>query len=105
MARIYCCGGPNEKGTAVVIYVPPDLEVHRGDVIELRAADPSKKGELGQINVVTRIRQAAADHNGACRWDPPDERLWCRTLYADWMVEEGWKFQHGLYKAWYKPPP
>ena len=102
MARIECCGGPNEESSAIMMYVPTDLEVHKGDVVELRAADPNKKGELGQLNVVSRVIQKA-DEVGPCWWDPPDDLLWCRTLYADWMPQEGWVHQGGLYKAWYKP--
>jgi len=105
LARIECCGGPNEKSSAIMMYVPPGLDVRPGDIVELRAADPSKKAEVGQLNVVTRIIQTAADRDGPCRWDPPDDRLWCRTLYADWMPQEGWVQQGGLYKAWYKPAP
>jgi len=103
LARIECCGGPNEKSSAIMIYVPPESEVQRGDIVELRAADPSKKGSINQVNVVTRIRQKAAETAGSCRWDPPNEGLWSRTLYADWMPQEGWKLQGGLYKGWYKP--
>jgi hypothetical protein len=105
VSRIECCGGPNEESSAIVIYVPPSVKVQRGDIVELRAADPAKKGQLGQVNVVTRIVQQAGDPNGTIRWNPPDQRLWCRTLYADWMRQEGWKYQGGLYKAWYKPAP
>jgi hypothetical protein len=76
-----------------------------GDIVEVRVADPLKKGSLRQLNTVTQIRQKAGDKSRTCRWDPPDERLWTRILYADWMPAEGWKFKGGLDKAWYKPPP
>jgi hypothetical protein len=105
LARIECCGGPNEKSSAIMMYVPPGLDLHPGDIVELRAADPSKKAAVGQLNVVTRVIQIATDQNGPCRWDPPKDFLWGRTLYADWMPQEGWVHQGGLYKAWYKPGP
>jgi hypothetical protein len=105
IARIYCCGGLMEKIAFIEVYVPEGIRVELGDIVEVRVADPSKKGRPEQLNTVAQIRQKAGDKSGTCRWDPPDERLWTRILYADWMPGEGWKHQGGLNKAWYKPPP
>ena len=104
LARIYCCGGWAEKPTAPAIYVPPGINVERGDIVELRVGHPPKKGAPGELNTVIRVRQKADDQNGSCRWDPPNERLWMRILYADWMPQEGWVYKGGISKAWYKPP-
>lgn len=101
--RVYCCGGPPQQAT--VFYVPPTLRVKLGDVVEVRIGRPQGNGGPGQVNTVTRIRQQAGDKQGSVRWDPPDERLWMRILYADWMPREGWVYQGGLAKTWYKPPP
>ena len=104
MTAIYCCGGPNEKGEARVVYVPAGITVERNDIVEVRVGHPPEGDKLGTPNTVTRIRQRAGEVGGSCRWDPPDERLWVRILYADWMPAEGWVRQGGLFPAWYKPP-
>jgi len=104
LVRIYCCGGPNEKSTAPAIYIPSGIDVQLGDIVEFRAGHPPEKGVAGEVNTVTRVRQRLTDKEPTCRWDPPDERHWTRILYADWMPKEGWVLQHGLWKAWYKPP-
>jgi hypothetical protein len=104
-ARIYCCGGPNERQTAPIVYVPTGINAEPGDIIEMKVGHPSRNGDPGELNTTTQIRQKASETGGSCRWDPPDERLWTRTLYADWMPKEGWIRQGGLYNAWYKPPP
>jgi hypothetical protein len=101
--RIYCCGGPNEKGEMRIVYVPPNLNTKPGDVVEVRVGNPPKAGNPGVANMVTQVRQRVGEA-GSCRWDPPDDRLWVRTIYADWMPGEGWVRQGGLYPTWYKPP-
>jgi hypothetical protein len=98
--RIYCCGGPNQDSTMRLIYIPPSLNVQIGDIIEYRVGSPEPGGKL---NTATRILQQAGTSGGQIRWDPPDDRLWQRVLYADWMPGEGWVHQGGLNAAWYKP--
>ena len=104
LGRIYCCGGPNEGPTAMLIYVPPAMQVELGDIVEVLVGSESSKTDPGKLNTLTKIRQKASESNGPCRWDPPDDRKWARILYADWMKQEGWVHKGGLYPAWYKPP-
>jgi len=100
LARIYCCGGPT---TAPVLYVPSGLEVKTGDIVEFISGRPPKKGDAGLLNTVTRIVQRYDDSSPRCRWDPPNEGLWQRVLYCDWMQEAGWVKQGGIAPAWFKP--
>jgi hypothetical protein len=104
MTAIYCCGGPMEKGEARAVYVPPGIKVEFGDIVEVRVGHPPEGGKLGTPNTVTQIRQRVGEVGGSCRWYPPNEGLWMRFLYADWMPKEGWVKQGGLHPAWYKPP-
>ena len=105
MLRIYCCGGSSEQDSAPLVYLPSGLRAKPGDVVEFRNADKNKKGTPAGLNVAMQVRQRASARSGTCRWDPPDERLWMRVLYADWMPAEGWEHQGGLSPAWYKRPP
>ena len=104
LLRVYCCGGKVEKATAPMVYVPPGLKLEFGDIVEFRTADPKKVGTLEQIHVALRVRHKPGETNGVWRWDPPQEGLWMRVLYADWMRQEGWKYKGGISKGWYKPP-
>jgi hypothetical protein len=104
LARIYCCGGPSEEDTAVMVYVPDDVAPARaGDVVELRVGRPASGGKAPRLNTVTRVRQRRGEAAGV-RWVPEDDRMWTRVLYADWMRADGWVEQGGLWHAWYKPP-
>ena len=103
MATVYCCGGPNEKDSAIMVYAPPTFSVELGDMIELKVGHTPKDGDSGSIHTVTRIVQKYSDSTKICRWDPPDERLWQRVLYCDWMEGNGWVKQGGISPAWYKP--
>ncbi len=103
LARTYCCGGPNEQATARMVYVPSTISVEVGDIIELKTGHTPKNGDRGALNTVTRIVQKIDDNRESCRWDPPDERLWQRVLYCDWMEGDGWIKQEGITPAWFKP--
>jgi len=105
VARIYCCGGPNEESSARMVYVPASARAAVGDVVEVRVGHVPQGGDHGALNTVTRVRQAASDTAGPCQWLPRNDRLWRRILYADWMAKEGWVKQDGLWTAWYRPPP
>lgn len=102
--KAYCCWGPNERENAVFFFVPKDLTVDVGDIVELRMGRRPDNNGSGNVNVATRIRQKAGVVNGPCRWDPPREGLWNKVLYCDWMKAEGWVKQSGaVYNIWYKP--
>ena len=100
-ARIYCCGGPNERHTVRILFVPQAISVERGDIVEVRTGRPPAPSAVGQLNTVTKIWQKGP--SGACRWIPPDPNLWARVLYCDWMPANGWIEQTGVLNAWYKP--
>jgi hypothetical protein len=100
-----CCG--NDKiyaGSARWLYVPPDISVQLGDIVEYRVGHPPDKKNPGELNTVVTIREKAADFGTHCRWDPPNDRLWMRILYCDWMPAEGWVTKNTLYKTWCVPP-
>ncbi len=105
IARIFCCGGPNETKTALEVYVPSDIQVDIGDIVEIKAGRHPKNGDNGKLNTVVQIKQKNENRNGTCQWDPPDERLWVRVLKCDWMESEGWVYEsHSLMKTWVKAP-
>lgn len=105
--RVSCCGGPNEQETAIWVYVPPDIEVAVGDIVEVRSDKVVLEGESGKgtkPNTVTRVREKSYAVNKQCRWVPENPSLWTRRLYCDWMEEEGWEEQSGLFDHWIKMP-
>src|SRR5215468_3451609 len=104
-ARVYCCGGPNEEGTAILFYVPSGMNVEVGDIVEVRMGRQPDNGDPGVVNTLAQIRQKHDAKDGPCRWVPPNPRLWVRELYCDWMPQEGWVEKTGMWKAWYKPAP
>jgi hypothetical protein len=104
VGRVECCGGPNEKGTAPIFYVPKDITLEIGDIVEVRSgAAGESENPGGPVNMLTRIREKQGDHDRQCRWDPPKTYLWMRILYCDWMQAEGWTLEKdGLSKYWIK---
>lgn len=103
--RVECCNGPNEKATARLVYVPSSVKVQTGDIVEIRTGHPPQN-DSGALHTVNQVRQKHGD-GGACRWIPPDERMWARVLYCDWMPSEGWVRQNSVITAkhWYRPSP
>ena len=103
VGRVNCCGGPNEQATAIYAFVPDDIRVSVGDVVEIWSGKMVAENDpLGSWpNTVTRI--VGKGTNGPCRWTPDDPRLWARELYCDWMPVEGWVKQSGLHSYWVKP--
>lgn len=78
-----------------------------GDVVEVSVGYvPSKKerkrGATGRVNRAVAVRDNIDADVGACRWDPPNDALWMRVLYCDWMLGEGWERRGGLLPGWYK---
>jgi hypothetical protein len=110
MARIFCCGGltdnlSSEKVNSLILYVPKEVTVARGDIVEVRVGRPPEKGDAGKVHLVTRVVQKYGGNEERCWWDPKDDRLWLRVLYCDWMPHEGWIKQGGTNPAWYKLAP
>ena len=102
--RTFCCGGPNERATSLLVYIPPDVQVSPGDIVEIRSGRTPKGDDPGLLNTVTGIRQKHDAVGGSCRWDPPDERLWARVIFCDGMKSEGWSYQGVMMKEWVKSP-
>jgi hypothetical protein len=107
VAQIHCCHGPNELSYGFA-YVPPGIELEKGDVVEIRVGRGPKAAGLDQLNVVTQVRERADAKPYHCMWWPPGETLWMRAIYCDWMSAEGWtgvKNYLGQTVVWTKPAP
>ena len=104
VGRVECCGGRNEKATAAIFYVPKEIKVEVGDLVEIRTGSAGNiPNPTGPVNTLTRIREANGNQNSQCRWDPPQPNLWGRILYCDWMQAEGWTLEKdGFAKYWLK---
>lgn len=103
--RVYCCKKNPADDFSILFYTPPEMPLKVGDRVEIRLGRPSnpKKNDPGVISTAIRIREDSATSNGSCRWIPEEENLWLRVLTCDWMESEGWVYQKGTYKTWYKP--
>ena len=103
--RVYCCGGKMDEAFFHYFYIPPDIQVGIGDIVEIRCGSLPKDGK-SSVNTVTRVVQKREDFGGPCRWEPID-REYGRILYCDWMPSEGWmKYTFGPLpydKTWIKP--
>jgi hypothetical protein len=100
MGRVYCCHPSTDEGTAIWFYVPPDRPVKPGDIVEIRMGRESTKKDPGKVNVLVEIRQKKDLPESHCTWDPPNESLWRRVLYCDWMPAEGWTLKKGAHNTW-----
>jgi hypothetical protein len=105
---VNCCGGPTEELTAIAFFVPESVSALAGDIVEVRLGRaPEKEGDLGEVNRARRVVQKGMKPGDACRWEPPNPRLWGRVLYCDWMPGEGW-VQEGpkatIERAWIRRP-
>jgi hypothetical protein len=98
--RVYCCDGPNLN---IWFYVPHGMDVGVGDIVEVKMGRQPEDENRGTVNIATQVRHKRVDTEKHCRWDPPNERLWMRILYCDWMEKEGWVEKGGLDKTWAKP--
>jgi len=103
MGRVYCCHTSTDEGTAMWFYVPPDAPVKPGDIVVIRMGRESTKKDPGTVNKLIEIRQKKDAPDSNCSWNPPNERLWRRVLYCDWMPAEGWRQTKGAHNTWLKP--
>jgi hypothetical protein len=103
MGRVYCCHPSTDEGTAIWFYVPPDAPVKPGDIVVVRMGRESNKKDPGTVNKLLEVRQKQDATESHCSWDPPNDRLWRRVLYCDWMPVEGWTLKNGSHKTWLKP--
>lgn len=104
LGKVYCCWEPDERENSIAFYIPENLMVKLGDIVEVKAGMIPARGNQGSTNTATRVVQKAEVKNGQCHWVPEDEHLWGRVLYCDWMPTEGWIEQKGLWKTWLKMP-
>ena len=102
--RIFCCGGPNELDYSIWFYVPTGTNTAVGDVVEVKMGPRVMKGESMQAGPNTMLRVVSPlDQVGKeCKWVPENPALRGRVLYCDWMKEDGWVQQSGLFNVWIK---
>ena len=104
--RIYCCGGEGtpEIVNSVFVYIPQNLNVKEGDILEfVEGQGPEGKGQ-SQLNVAVKVRHENFSGSGTCKWVPENPNLWLRVLYCSWMDDEGWIEGGSLTPEWYKIP-
>ncbi len=101
---VYCCGGSISMKTRLMFYVPPGLTLAAGDVVEIELGREANKKQKdpGAINRAVARHESIEDEDGQCRWDPENDALWMRVLRCDWMESQGWLYEGGLDKTWYK---
>lgn len=102
--RVYCCGGPPELGAAIWFYIPKEMSIQVGNVVEVRMGRQPAGSDPGAVNTAVRVRHQGISQ-GPCRWSPERDGLWMRVIHCDWMEKEGWVERGGLYKTWLKPAP
>ncbi len=108
---VYCCGQEHSLKTSMVFYVPPDLKLQPGDVVEIKMGGEPNGSKYGSVSTGLTMRESVKDFGKQCRWMPHDDdegtvlQLWGRILYCDWMPQEGWSKTETLeVHTWYKPP-
>jgi hypothetical protein len=100
--RVNCCHQSTEEGTALWFYVPPDVALEIGDIVELRMGREASKNDPGAVNTAVQVREKKGAPDSQCLWDPPNNMMWGRVLYCQWMPAEGWTLKNGLKKTWLK---
>lgn len=102
--KVYCCGGFLEQaqGNEMWFYIPNDMRVEVGDIVEVRRGRQPTTNDPGAVNTAVRVRHNEISH-GPCRWVPEQEGLQKRVLFCDWMEKEGWVERNGLWNTWLKP--
>jgi hypothetical protein len=105
VGRINCCHQSTEAGSALWFYVPPDLPLELGDIVEVRLGRESTKTDPGAVNTAVRVREKQNAPDSQCSWDPQNNMMWARILYCTWMPAEGWTLKNGMHKTWLKRDP
>ena len=103
--RIFCCGGTNETDYAIWFYVPEGSDVILEEVVEIEMGAIVHSGDPMRAppNTFRKVRAHKDQLGSQCKWTPEKPNLWGRVLYCDWMEEEGWEQQEGMFNVWYKP--
>ena len=105
VARVNCCHQATEVGSALMFYVPPDVALEIGDIVEVRMGREATKTAPGAVNTAVQVREKKEAPDSQCLWDPPNNLMWGRVLYCKWMPAEGWTLKNGLHKTWLKRGP
>ena len=105
VGQIYCCGGMISRTETLWFYVPPDLSIDPGDIVEIRLGQEAGGQAPGVVNVATRLRERMDAPEKHCGWVPNNDKLWMRVLYCDWMESEGWTHKEGIGEPWVKLAP
>lgn len=103
--QVYCCGGLISRTEGLEFYVPPDLGVYPGDIVEVRLGREASKSDPGVVNAAIRVRERMDSPEKHCGWVPQNDKLWMRVLYCDWMESEGWTHKEGIGEPWVKLAP
>lgn len=53
-----------------MVFVPKELKVAIGDLVEVKTGRPPEKGDAGLLNKVTRVIEKNGTEDGKCWWDP-----------------------------------
>ncbi len=96
LARINCCGGPDEDSNSRIVYVPRDLETTAGDIVEIRLGSQGGPSSRAEMHQVVRIREKARQQYASCRWVPDCSSCWNRVIYCDGLEAEGWVRKGGM---------
>jgi hypothetical protein len=101
--RVYCCGGKLDEAYLHYFFIPADINVEVGDIVEIRCGSLPNAGR-SSVNTVVRVVQKKDDPVTSCRWEPRD-KTYGRILYCDWMPEQGCvKYTGTLFdETWVKP--
>jgi len=105
IGRIYCCKRDPADDFTLKFYASADLGIEVGDIVEIRlgVASQDNSGEQPILSVAVRKRERANDPDSACWWDPDQPGLWMKVIRCRWMESEGWVYQKGMHKTWYRP--
>ena len=105
VGTVYCCNQKIAQNEKVVFYVPEDMNILFADMVEVWIGRPrnSKKDDDGLYSRAVKVRGNLQNETGECRWNSEDTRRWMNIIICDWMEAEGWIYQRGLSKSWYKP--
>ncbi|HEY1491558.1 MAG TPA: hypothetical protein VGF35_02935 [Steroidobacteraceae bacterium] len=94
VVRTVCCGPPSTANPHGALNAQ-GLRIQVGDIVEFLWPGGSA------VNSVTRVLQPAGTQDGACWWDPQDDKRWRSVMFCSWMPDQGWVKQEGLTTGWY----
>ena len=57
VGRDNCCGGSNETTNVILLFVPKEIVVEPGDIIEVKMGKLPEETQLGTVNIASRVRE------------------------------------------------